>query len=225
LRSTPESTDLTGTGNKAEPPSGRRLGFSAVAGATVAALIAVCADWRYAPATGWDATALTFCGSVWLTVRRMSAPEAAAHATSDDPRRAARELLILGASVASLAAVGIVLLAAHSASPPASVLLAGLALVSVVVSWCTVHTVFMLRYAALYYGPPAGGIDFGPQEPDYRDFAYLAFTLGMTYQVSDTSLQDSSMRAAALLSYLFGSGILATVINLMASLGTAGAFG
>jgi uncharacterized membrane protein len=51
----------------------------------------------------------------------------------------------------------------------------------------------------------------------------------MTYQVSDTSLQDSSMRAAALrhalLSHLFGSGILATIINLMASLGTTGAFG
>jgi uncharacterized membrane protein len=216
-------------GAKAEPPMNRRLGFSAVAGVAVAAVTALSGGWRYAPAAGWDMTALMFCGSVWLTVRRLSAVETAAHAISTDPRRAARELLILGASVASLAAVGVVLLAAHSAGPPASVLLAGLALFSVTASWCTVHTVFTLRYAALYYQAPAGGIDFGPQAPDYRDLAYLAFTLGMTYQVSDTSLQNSSMRSAALrhalLSYLFGSGILATVINLMASLGTTGAFG
>jgi uncharacterized membrane protein len=207
----------------------RRLGFSAVAGVAVATVIATCANWRYAPAAGWDTIALIFCGSVWLTVRRMSAGETAAHATSTDPRRAARELLILGASVASLAAVGVVLLAGHSVGPPASVLLAGLALFTVTASWCTVHAVFTLRYAALYYQAPAGGIDFGPQEPDYRDFAYLAFTIGMTYQVSDTSLQSSCMRSAALrhglLSYLFGAGILATVINLMASLGTTGAFG
>jgi uncharacterized membrane protein len=67
------------------------------------------------------------------------------------------------------------------------------------------------------------------QAPAYGDFAYLAFTLGMTCQVFDTSLQDSSMRAAALrhalLSYLFGAGILATAINPMASLGASGAFG
>jgi uncharacterized membrane protein len=80
-----------------------------------------------------------------------------------------------------------------------------------------------------YYHSPAGGIDFGPQEPDYRDFAYLAFTLGMTYRVSGTSLRSSSMRPAALrhvlLSCLLGSGILANVINLMAPLGSTGAFG
>jgi uncharacterized membrane protein len=145
LRSTPESTELADNGSKAEPPGTWRLGLSAVAGAAVAVLIAGFADWRYAPATGWDTTALVFCESIWLDVRGLSATDTAAHATTTVPGRAVRELLLLGASVASLAAVALVLLAAHSAGPPISVLLAAFGLVSVAVSWCTVHTVFMLR--------------------------------------------------------------------------------
>jgi uncharacterized membrane protein len=206
---------------------GRRV--AAVAGVVVAILIAAYANWRYAPAVGWDVIALAFCSSIWLEIRQKSAQETAAHATTNDPRRPVRELLLLGASVASLGAVVLVVLAGHAAKPPNSVMLAVLGVFSVAVSWCTVHVVFMLRYASLYYGTPPGGIDFGSQPPDYHDFAYVAFTLGMTYQVSDTSLQNSVMRATALrhglLSYLFGSVILASVINLIASLGTSGAFG
>jgi uncharacterized membrane protein len=86
-----------------------------------------------------------------------------------------------------------------------------------------VHTVFTLRYANLYYSGKAGGIDFNqPDLPTYTDFAYLAFTIGMTFQVSDTSLRSGIIRRTALrhalLSYLFGTGILATTINLVASL-------
>jgi uncharacterized membrane protein len=82
----------------------------------------------------------------------------------------------------------------------------------------------MLRYALLYYSDEPGGIDFGPAEPpSYRDFAYLALTLGMTFQVSDTALGTTVMRATALrhalLSYLFGAIILAVAINLVAGLG------
>jgi len=99
----------------------------------------------------------------------------------------------------------------------------GLGLVSVVLSWALVHTVFTLRYAHLYYTGQVGGIDFNqPALPAYVDFAYLAFTIGMTFQVSDTSLQSGVIRRTALrhalLSYLFGTGILATTINLVASL-------
>ena len=65
------------------------------------------------------------------------------------------------------------------------------------------------------------GIDFNqPEPPRYTDFAYLAFTIGMTYQVSDTSIQNHSLRMAtlqhALLSFPYGSVILATLINLVA---------
>jgi uncharacterized membrane protein len=103
-------------------------------------------------------------------------------------------------------------------------LLAALGLVSIGVSWLTVHTIFALRYALLYYAEPAGGIDFNSDErPSYRDFTYLAMTIGMTFQVSDTALSSSAIRAAALrhalLSYLFGSLILASAVNLVAGLG------
>ena len=99
-------------------------------------------------------------------------------------------------------------------------------MISVAVSWFTVHTVFMLRYALLYYTAPTGGIDFNQEAPpDYRDFAYVALTLGMTFQVSDTSVQDSQIRATVLrhtlLSYLFGAVILAVVVNLIAGLGSS----
>jgi len=92
-----------------------------------------------------------------------------------------------------------------------------------VLSWAVVHTVYTLRYAAAYYGEPAGGIGFnGGEPPSYRDFAYLAFTIGMTFQVSDTALQTTALRRTALrhalLSYLFGTGILAVTINLVAGL-------
>jgi uncharacterized membrane protein len=84
----------------------------------------------------------------------------------------------------------------------------------------------MLRYAVLYYGGEVGGIDFNQTTPPrYSDFAYLAFTVGMTFQISDTSLTSHDIRTAclrhALLSYLFGSLILAAMVNLVASLAGA----
>jgi uncharacterized membrane protein len=94
---------------------------------------------------------------------------------------------------------------------------------TIVVSWAVVHTVFTLRYAALYYTGRNGGIDFNEDDkPNYADFAYLAFTIGMTYQVSDTDLQTKTIRHTALrhalLSYLFGTVIIAATINVVAGL-------
>jgi uncharacterized membrane protein len=77
----------------------------------------------------------------------------------------------------------------------------------------------------VYYSEPIGGIDFNTSEEDprYVDFAYLSFDLGMTFQVSDTNLHTSELRAIVLrhtlLSYVFGSVVLATTINLVAGLG------
>jgi uncharacterized membrane protein len=85
--------------------------------------------------------------------------------------------------------------------------------------------VYTLQYARLYYSDEPGGVDFNQAVPPrYADFAYLSLTLGMTFQVSDTDLQTSTIRATALrqalLSYLFGVVIVATTINLIASLGS-----
>ena len=79
------------------------------------------------------------------------------------------------------------------------------------------------RYGDLYYGDVVGGIDFNEDDPpDYRDFGYLALTIGMTYQVSDTDLQNKIIRHTALrhalLSFVFGAVIVALTINSVASL-------
>ena len=82
---------------------------------------------------------------------------------------------------------------------------------------------FTVQYARIYYADEPGGVDFNsPEPPTFHDFAYLAFTMGITYQVSDTNLQTTQFRRTvlrhALLSYVFGSVILATTINLVVGL-------
>jgi uncharacterized membrane protein len=153
----------------------------------------------------------------------MSPAETAAKARATDPNRAISDVLMLSACVASIGSVGIVVVGARSAGITTADMLAALSLVSVAISWLTVHTIFTLRYALLYYEGREGGVDFHQDEPPtYRDFAYMAITVGMTYQVADTDLHATSLRAAvlrhALLSYLFGAVILAATINLIAGL-------
>jgi uncharacterized membrane protein len=122
-----------------------------------------------------------------------------------------------------LAAVGLILLRAGSATGGNKAYLITLGVVSVALSWALVHGVFTLRYARSYYGPPVGGIDFNEDDPpSYLDFAYLALTIGMTFQVSDTNLTNKAIRRIALghalLSYVFGAVIVALVINVVSSL-------
>jgi uncharacterized membrane protein len=171
----------------------------------------------------WDGTVAAYVTLVWSTVWWLDAGETKARAEREDPTRAIADVLLLSAAVASLVAVGLAL--ANASQGPGSVELVHLwlGLGSVVLSWLLVHTVFALRYARLYYEDPDGGVDFNQREaPTYGDFAYLAFTIGMTFQVSDTDLQKSSIRRTALrhalLSYMFGTGILAATINLVANL-------
>jgi uncharacterized membrane protein len=101
------------------------------------------------------------------------------------------------------------------------------ATLTVVLSWTLVNTVFTLRYAHLYYASsPTPDVEFvaadGDEQPDYGDFAYLAFTIGMTYQVSDTTLRGHRIRRTvlfqAVLSYVFGVVIVAAGINLISGL-------
>jgi uncharacterized membrane protein len=132
---------------------------------------------------------------------------------------------LLTASVASLLAVLLVLVSAAHTTGTSQELRVTLGLASIVASWSVVHSVYALRYAAIYYTGPDGGVDFHDDTPpDYADFAYLALTIGMTFQVSDTDLQHKQMRRNALrhalLSYVFGTGVVATTVNLVASLTT-----
>ena len=194
-----------------------------VVGVIAAVFTGVFAGWGYAPSVGWSAAALTFCVVTWVNTRSRDAEQTAAMATRDDPSPTATDLLLLLANLASLLAVAYLLVQANSAHGVRQALQASLAVLSVAVSWALVHSLYMLRYAVLYYSGTVGGIDFNQEElPRFSDFAYLAFTIGMTYQVSDTNLGSSQIRAAAfrhgLLSFVFGSMILATMVNLVAGL-------
>ena len=215
-------------------PAGRsgrastRLIIVSVAGAVAAVVTGIAGSWDFAPSVGWDVAALLFLVSTWSVILRMDADQTASHATREDPSKHVTRWIVLGAAVASLIGVGYLLVQASADKGSEKWLIAGLGVFSVAVSWLVVHTLFTLNYAVQYCTDSAGGIDFNQKErPQYTDFAYLAFTIGMTLQVSDTDLTNRTIRATALrhglLSFLFGALILAATVNLVASLAsTAG---
>jgi uncharacterized membrane protein len=200
-----------------------RLLVMAAAGVMSGVTSGVLLGGEYAATIGWAVACIIYLAWVWGSIARLDDTATKANAQCEDPTSGWSELLTLVAGVASLGAVLILILAAKNAHGIVAVLVPLLALLSVALSWALVHTVFTLRYARLYFDGTAGGIDFNQKAtPRYVDFAYLAFTLGMTYQVSDTDLQTFAIRALALrhalLSYLFGAVILAATINLVAGL-------
>ncbi|MGD8149615.1 DUF1345 domain-containing protein [Ornithinimicrobium sp. Y1694] len=139
-----------------------------------------------------------------------------------DPSRSEIELLVLGGAAASLLGVGVSLFQGGSQID------AVIAVLTVVAGWLTVHTTYTLRYAKHYLLVEPGAIDFpgAKGRPRLSDFAYFAFNLGMTYQVSDTDLQTPFMRKLAwqhsMLSYLFGTVIIAVALNLLINLASSG---
>jgi len=207
--------------------TGLRVAVAAAAGVVAAGITLLVGPASYAAPIGWDVAALTLLVWLWAVVWPMDAEQTAAHALRDDPTRPVSDPLLILASVISLVAVASLLVQAASTKGTTQDVLAGLSVATVALSWFVVHTVFMLRYAMLYYRGHPGGIEFNQAaQPRYSDFAYVAFTLGMTFQVSDTDLKTPAIRATALrqalLSYLFGAVILATMINLIASLASSG---
>jgi uncharacterized membrane protein len=201
----------------------RRVLIGAGGGVVAAAVaLAAGASWSVAALAASDVAALVFVVWVWLTVGTADASETAHVARAEDNSRPAAEAILLGAGAASLVAVAFTLGQAGHTKAPGRGLLTALALGSVALAWASVHTVFLLRYARLYYSPPEGGIDFKGEAPDYRDFAYLALTIGMTFQVSDTDLTRKRIRRMALhhaaISYVFGTGIVAITVSSVAAL-------
>jgi len=196
---------------------------SLVAGVLVGVVSETVGAGRSAPLIGWDVLAVVFCGWVWATIWNLDGLATAHVALRENPGRDALDFILLGAAVASLIAVGVVLFGAGHAAGNDKYLQAGFAVLSVFVSWTLIHTVFTLKYARLYYSGTAGGIDFNESAPpQYSDFAYLSFTIGMTFQVSDTDLQTKQIRRTALrhawLSFPLGAVIIAASINLISGL-------
>jgi uncharacterized membrane protein len=200
-----------------------RVAVAAVVGVAVAIASLIGGLTYIAPQAGWDALALTYLGLTLPAVWRLDAAATARKALREDTTRPVADVLLLAAAVASLGALGVVIVRASTARGVTALMLTTVCLLSVVLSWALVHVTYMLRYARLYYTEPMGGVSFNDESPPaYEDFAYLAFTIGMTFQVSDTALSTRAMRSTALrhalLSYLFGTVILATTVNFVAGL-------
>jgi uncharacterized membrane protein len=216
------ASDPDGGVQTAHGAAGRRVLVSFAAGLAAFALAWLATPWQAAAVIGWNVAATVFILWVWLIVRGMDGAATAKHAVIEDLSRRTAELVLIFASVISLIGVGLSLLQASDTEGLARAMIVGVASVCVILSWATVHTVFTLRYARLYYAG-GGGIDFNEDRaPGYMDFAYLAFTIGMTYQVSDTSIGSKMVRRTALhhayMSYLFGTVVVAMTINVVAGL-------
>jgi uncharacterized membrane protein len=182
--------------------------------------------WGLALTGGWDAAALAFLLAAWPIIVRAGSSRAPQLAAREDQAEGSARVLLAGASVASLLGAGYALHLAGQHSGPSRALLIGTAVLTVVLSWAVINTVCTLRYAGQHVRSKPGGIAFGTedgqQHPGYRDFAYAAFTIGMTYQVPDTTLRDPQIRrsvlAHATLSYVFGVVIVAGSVNLISGL-------
>jgi len=203
-------------------PERHRLLIAAAIGVAAGLVAAVFAPWELSVLIGWDVLALVLVVWLWVLLGRTDADRTRQLATREDPGRGPTRVLLVVASVASIVGVLIALYKASNSSGTQRVLLTTVAIATVLLSWGLVHTVFALHYAHLYYGDTPGGIDFkNPHEPpNYADFAYVAFTVGMTFQISDTDIQLAVIRRVvlqhALLSYLFGTVIVASAINVIA---------
>ena len=205
-----------------EVSAARRVVVALAAGVLVGVALAWFVPWQVDTIIAWDVAATVFAVWVWATIHGRDAAGTQAIATREDNSRLAADVVLISASVVSLVGVAMVLLKASESTGPARPATIAVAVVSVAASWFAVHTVFTLRYAHLYYLDD-GGLDFHDERrPAYVDFAYVAFTVGMTFQVSDTEVTSGSIRASvlrhALLSYLFGIAVIALTINVVASL-------
>ena len=194
-----------------------RYALALFVGLICAVLVGLYKNWLYAPLAGWDAAALAILVMIAWDMRGATAKMTATTARRDDMDHSLVDAMAILASLASLGAVVYLLMSSDK-----SVAHVAFGMASIVISWATVHMLYALRYAAMYYRDTEGGIDFNGGKPRFSDFLYLAYTLGMTYQVSDTAFETSEFRRVALghvlLSFVFGTAIIATTINFLASL-------
>jgi uncharacterized membrane protein len=204
-------------------PAATRVTWALLGGAVAGAVASLLTPISASILLGWDVAVLIYLAWTWGAVQGLDPEVTAQLANREDPSTPVADLVVIGAGTAMLAAVGFALAKAGEATGGMKAYLVTLGLVSVVLSWAVVHTVFALKYARAYYSDPAGGIAFNEDEPpNYIDFAYYAFTIGMTFQVADTNITSRAVRRTtlhhALLSYLFGSVLLGLVINVVATL-------
>jgi len=176
--------------------------------------------WRVRAVAGWDVTALLLLVGDWWHILRADARSTARHAASEDLGRWLVWLVALGAAAFSLFSALYVLRQAKAFPGGDANLWSGLALFGVFLAWALTHTSYALRYAHMHYGSMhLSGFKFqGERPPCEIDFAYLAFTIGMTFTVPDVEVTSARTRRTvlfhAMLSFLYNLTILALAVQL-----------
>jgi uncharacterized membrane protein len=206
----------------------RRLGTAFLIAAVAYIVQPDSITWHTRIVVSWDLGTLAYLGLAWALVARADARVTRDHALREDQSGFFIFLFVIGAACASIVAIGFVVGTIRDLPFGARAWHLALTIVALVSSWVLIQTVFAFRYAHRYYaGPhgepaPAAALLFpGGREPDYLDFAYCAFVVGMTSQVSDVAVASRSMRRLTLihgvLAFLFNIAVLALSINIIAS--------
>lgn len=172
---------------------------------------------------GWNLGGFAVLALAWGRIAGADAAQTRLRAAAEDPGRTLVYGLVLFTSAATLLAATPLARVAKGLAPQQSGLLVALCLATVGLSWALTHTAFALRYAHLYYREDdegVGGVAFpGGARPSYFDFAYLAFTIGMCFQVSDATIESAQIRRAvllhAVLSFAYNTAIVAFALNLV----------
>jgi uncharacterized membrane protein len=209
-------------------PRLRRVMIVGACGAVAFAVTLPFLGWELAALSAWDVAAALFLVVTWQVILHADPATTKRLAMVEDETRRTAALIILFSTLASLLAVAFTLAAADDQPGWEQSAYVTDALLTVVLSWTVLNTLYTLRYADAHYrhaqerGVEFGGAESGEEPPDYRDFAYLAFTIGMCYQVSDQVIRSRHLRRTVLVhsvvSYAFGVVIIASTINVLAGL-------
>lgn len=179
---------------------------------------------------GWDTFCLGLIILTWITFSVTTSHQIRKQAGVQDSSRAIIFIIVLIATLASFLAV-LLLIVTKEKLKGAETFHLVVSIAGMVLSWFLIHTIFTLRYAHIFYGDDeknpkmhAGGLDFPDDtSPDYLDFAYFSFVLGMTFQVSDVQITSKHLRRLAMwhgmLSFGYNTIMIALTINLIAGFG------
>ncbi len=207
-----------------------RLAVSTAFGVVVALLLP--SAWPAATRflIGWDADVAFYLVLVFSLMWRSEAGHIGGHAADEDEGRIVVLVLTVIAAMASVGAIVSELSTGQAACPSTceakrTAAQLALATTTIVLSWTFIHTIFALHYAHDYYGDHGAkkhGLDFkGEDQPDYWDFVYFSFVIGMTSQVSDVTIKSRPIRriatAHSIVSFFFNVTLLALMVNIAAS--------
>ncbi len=199
-----------------------RLFISLGIGLLVTAVLTVFTDWRTATRllVGWDIYVGLYLALVAHLMADADIARIRARAAVEDEGQFAILVLTVVAALASLGAI-FSELGTGTGRRPAHIVLAAL---TILLSWAFIHTIFALHYAHEFYDEDiGGGLAFpgGETEPDYWDFVYFSFVIGMTSQVSDVGVTHKEIRrtvaAHGVVSFVFNAALLALTVNIAAS--------